>query len=80
MSPPRPPKQPEAVCPLKTRDVVDRIMLFIEELTQIHYYVYQKLFMRLAIESVIDNEAHYHKSMVQAVWEVSGPWHACDDG
>ena len=64
MSPPRPPKQPEAVCPLKTRDVVDRIMLFIEELTQIHYYVYQKLFMRRAIESVIDNDG----SIITSLW------------
>jgi len=45
-----------AVCPLKTRDIVERILLFIEQFSGVHFYTYQSSFARRIIESVLEND------------------------
>lgn len=44
------------VCPLETRDIVDRVVLFCEKLSDISYYTYQSLFTRRIVESVLEND------------------------
>lgn len=53
------PKEPEAikaVCPLTTREVVDRVLLFLEKFSKTTLYTYQALFARRIIESVLNND------------------------
>ena len=54
-----PPKEPEAVkavCPLTMREVVDRVLLFIEKFSQTTLYSYQAIFARRIIESTLKND------------------------
>jgi hypothetical protein len=44
------------VCPLSTRDLVDRCVVFIEALADVGFYTYQSLFARRIVESVIEND------------------------
>lgn len=46
------------VCPLTTRELVDRILLFIDALAEIKLYTYQSLFCRRIVESVLENDGH----------------------
>jgi hypothetical protein len=43
------------VCPLDTRSLVDRILLFIDALAEVRLYTYQSLFARRVVEDVVDN-------------------------
>jgi len=44
------------VCSLTTRELVDRILLFIDALAEIRLYTYQSLFVRRIVESVLEND------------------------
>lgn len=46
----------DLVCPLSTRDIVDRIVLFCEGLSDVKFYTYQSLFARRIVESVLEND------------------------
>lgn len=50
--------EPRRVCPLKTRDVIDRILVFTEQFAEVQFYTYQSLFSRRIIESVLDNDGN----------------------
>ncbi len=52
------------ICPLATRDVVDRVLLFIQEFTAVQLYTYQSLFCRRIIESILDNDG----SIITGLW------------
>lgn len=45
-----------SVCSLKTRDLVERILVFIREFSGVSFYTYQSLFARRIIESVLEND------------------------
>ena len=48
--------QGKAVCPLSTRELVDRILIFIDALAEVRLYTYQSLFCRRIVESVLEND------------------------
>lgn len=43
-------------CQLSTRDIVDRVVLFCEALSDIRYYTYQSLFARRIVESILNHD------------------------
>jgi len=55
-SAPSSPPPVKAVCPLTTREVVDRVLLFIEKFSKTTLYTYQALFARRIIDSVLRND------------------------
>lgn len=42
------------ICPLTTRELVDRILMFIDALAEVRLYTYQSLFARRLIEDVLE--------------------------
>lgn len=42
------------VCPLTTRELVDRILMFVDALAEIRLYTYQSLFARRVVEDVLE--------------------------
>lgn len=46
----------EGHCPLPTRDIVDRIVHFIEIFSEVKFYTYQNLFCRRIVESILEND------------------------
>ena len=46
----------ERVCPLSTREITDRVLLFTEEIADVKLYTYQSLFCRRIVESIIGGE------------------------
>ncbi len=44
------------ICPLTTRELVDRILLFIDAMSEVRLYTYQALFGRRVVESVLDSD------------------------
>jgi len=54
----------EIRCPLSDRELIDRIVLFCETLSEVALYTYQSLFCRRVVESVIGNEG----SNITGLW------------
>ncbi len=52
------------ICPLSTRELVDKIIEFAEKFTQIKLYLYQQLFCRRVIESILLNDS----ATITALW------------
>ncbi len=52
-STPRVPHVREGVCPLTTRQIIDRVITFTEEVNKIKLYNYQKIFARRVVESLL---------------------------
>lgn len=63
-------EEPGVVCPLNTRQLIDRVLVFVEEMSNgirsanSRFYTYQKVFVRRIIESVILGEG----STITGIW------------
>ena len=54
----------DRVCPLGTRELVDRVIQFTELLTNVKFYTYQSIFARRIAESIVDGEG----SIITGLW------------
>lgn len=46
----------EGVCPLTTKQIIDRVLLFSEEINDCKFYLYQRLFAKRLVESLLLND------------------------